>query len=80
MMNDSVLGAAMRSIPPKSIVCIEDVDAIFSTQKRDLENANRQAKMNPHFPQQAVYPGMRMMNQGGGANISLSAALNAIGT
>lgn len=78
-MNDSVLTAAMRSIPPKSIVCIEDVDAIFSAQKRELKDVANAAPMR--MPGMAMYPGMRMGmhgGTGGGGNISLSAALNAI--
>lgn len=76
-MNDATLTAAMRSIPPKSIVVIEDVDAIFSTQKRELNNTG--PAQAARAPPTGMYPGMRMSMGGhGGGNISLSAALNAI--
>lgn len=76
LMSDSILTSTMRSIPPKSIVVMEDVDAVFSTQKRELSNvpvaAGRASVMG-------MYPGQKMgMQGGGGGSISLSAALNAI--
>lgn len=77
-MNDSVLASTMRSIPPKSIVVMEDVDAVFSTQKRDLSNG---PAAPPRPPVGGMYPGMRMgfgMQSGSGGSISLSAGLNAI--
>ena len=73
-----MLSAALRSIPPRSIVCMEDVDVSFSTQKRDLDATKpRKARViNP-------YDGMTMtMPYPGGAprgiSVSLSAMLNAI--
>ena len=34
-MSDSLLQSAMRSIPPRSILVMEDVDVSFQSQKRD---------------------------------------------
>ena len=93
-MNDSVLSNALRSIPARSIVCMEDVDVSFSSQKRDLDKtggiaaakAQHQAAVQMAMPGRGLrgavpmYPGYMAGSGGGGggSNISLSAMLNAI--
>lgn len=81
-MNDNILASALRSIPPKSLVVMEDIDAIFSTQKRNLDsNASKQQAMRmsnmpmPMGGRGYPHPGFGIP---GGNSLSLSAILNAL--
>lgn len=74
-MSDAGLQAAMRTIPPRSILCMEDVDVAVAAQKRNSEQP-------PAVAVSARRPGMPgpmgMMGMGSGGMLSLSSILNAI--
>lgn len=75
-MSDSLLQSAMRSIPPRSILVMEDVDVSFQSQKRDdvqqgttRVSSSRRSMMDLNSSMYYAPPA---------APISLSSMLNAI--
>lgn len=91
-MTDSLLAASLRSVPSRSIVVIEDIDATFSVEKRNLQEATGNTANAGGGPPQMMGRGTMLPGMRGGmgrralppagpapyAALSLSGLLNAI--